>query len=929
MNPVRKISLWVRSLFRKTAVERELDEELRFHLEKQIERNVAAGMSATEARYAALRAFGGVEQIKEECRDARGVNLIETTLQDVRYGLRQLRRNPGFTLVAALTLALGIGPNTAIFSVVNAVLLRPLPYKDPNQLVEISEKYPKRGLDFFAVAPANFLDWQQQNHVFESMAVFGVFSYQYYLGGEGQPEKVRGRRVSVSFFPLLGVHPILGRTFLPEEDGPGHRVVVLTYAFWQRRFGSDPKVVGRQITLNGESYTVIGVMPKGFQTLTKRYSEEQREHLWLSNPFESDAPTERRGKRMAAIARLKPGVSLAQAQAEMDTIARRLEQAYPKTNNGWGVNVRPLSNEVGKEFRPALLLLMGATGLVLLIACVNVASLLLARGVTRQRELAVRNTLGASRLRLIRQLLTESVLLTTLGGGLGALLAVASVPALIALSPAGVPRLDEARVDVMALVFTLAVSVLTGVLCGLVPTLESSRPDLNEALKEGSRGATTGLAQQRTQRLLVVGEIALALVLLAGAGLVIRSFLRLHSQDLGFDPKNVLTAQLSLPPSKYAELTQPTADAPPATASFKWWTVSPNMAAFVRQVVERLEHLPGVESAGVVNFPPLGIGWGAQFGIEGVSPLPPDPRGWKPGPGALYRGIGGDYFQTMGIPLDDGRYFTRQESETGAPVAIINRRLARNFFPRGDAIGRHLRVSESYVEENKERLLEIVGVVGNVNNGWPSPEEWKAAKYTIYMPFNQQARTFVDWQIGFRLHASFVVRTASNPAGIYAAMRQAIWEVDGDQPIDDLTTMQEFVSDKDGQRRFCALVLGILAGVAFVLATVGVYGVMSYSVSQRTHEIGVRRALGAEPGDILRPVLTRGAVLSLSGVALGLAGSLSLTSLLANFLYGVSPTDLLTLAGVALLLMAVALLACYIPARRATKVDPMVALRYE
>ncbi len=857
---------------------------------------------------------------------------MNSLLQDLKYGLRMLARNPGFTLVAVLTLALGIGANTAIFSVVNAVLLRPLPYKDPDRLVQISENNLKNGYPRFAVAPGNFLDWQQQNHVFEAMSILTAYSGEFYLAGERQPEVLQGRLVSASYFPLLGVQPILGRTFLPEEDRPGQRVVVLTYTFWQRRYGSDPNVIGRQITLNAESYTIIGVMPKGFQTLSAYYSQGEREHLWLPNPFENDAPTERGAKRMAAIGRLKPGVSLKQAQAEMDAIARRLEQAYPKTNAGWGVNVRPLSREVVQsrtKFRPALLLLMGATGLVLLIACVNVASLLLARSVARQREIAVRTTHGASRARLIRQLLTESVLLTTLGGGLGILLAIGSVPALLALSPADIPRLDEAGVDSTALVFTLAVSLLTGVLCGLAPALQSSRPDLNEGLKEGSRGATRGLTQQRTQRLLVVGEIALAVVLLSGAGLMIRSFLRLHNQDLGFDPKNVLTAQVSLPRSKYAELTKPTADAPAGTASFKWWTVSPNMAAFVSQVVERLEHLPGVESAGVVNFPPLGIGWGAQFGIEGVSPLPPDPRGWKRGPGAFYKGVGGDYFQTMGIPLDDGRYFTRQESDTGAPVAIINRRLARNFFPRGDAIRRHLRVSESYAEENKERLLEIVGVVGDVNNGWPSPEEWKDDKYTIYMPFNQQARTFVDWQIWFRLHTTFVVRTASNPANLSAAMRGVIWEVDGDQPIEKLTTMQEFVSDMDSQRRFCLVILGILAGVALVLATVGVYGIMSYSVSQRTHEIGVRRALGAEPGDILRPVLTQGAALSLSGAALGLAGSLSLTSLLSNFLYGVSPTDVATLVGVALLLMAVALLACYIPARRATKVDLMVALRYE
>jgi len=588
-----------------------------------------------------------------------------------------------------------------------------------------------------------------------------------------------------------------------------------------------------------------------------------------------------------------------------------------------------IQSEYGTRFRPFLLLLMGAVGLVLLIACVNVASLLLARSVARQREIAVRTALGASRLRLIRQLLTESVLLTTLGGGLGVLLAMGNVPALIALSPAGIPRLDEAGVDGTALGFTLAVSLLTGVLCGLVPALQSSRPDLNEALKEGSRGATRGLTQQRTQRLLVVGEIALALVLLSGAGLMIRTFLRLQNEDLGFNPGDVLTAAVSLPREKYTDISKPTEKAPSGTATFKWWTVRPNVAAFISQVVERLERLPGVESAGVVNFLPLGAGFGGGFGIEGVSPLPFLPQGWAPSPRARFRAIDGDYFRTMRIPLIQGRYFTKQECETGAAVAIVNQTMTRHFFPEGNVLGRRLRVSDSAVEQDKERLLEIVGVVADMKNGWPWTEYWKDDKYTIYMPFNQQGRTFVDWQIWFRLHAAFVVRTASNPAGLSAAMRRAIWEVDGDQPIEKLITMQELVSDMDSQRRFYLLILGILAGVALVLATVGVYGIMAYSVSQRTHEIGIRRALGADPGDILKPVLTQGAVLSLSGVALGLAGSLSLTSLLSNFLYGVSPTDVATLVGVALLLMVVALLACYIPARRATKVDPMVALRYE
>jgi predicted permease len=719
MRRLRAVVRRLGSLFHKRRDEQELAEELESHLQMHIEDNLRAGLTPQEARRQALIKLGGLEQTKELCRDRRGLPFLETFLQDLRYGARMLAKNPGFTAVAVLTLALGIGPNTAIFSVVNAVLLRPLSYKDPDRLVEISEKNSKLGVNWFAVAPANFLDWQQQNHVFESMAIFGLWSEELYLAGEGPPEELQGRRVSASYFPLLGVQPILGRTFLPEEDGPGHHVVVLTYAFWQHRFASDPKVIGRQLAFNGESYTIVGVMPKGFQTLAAGYSEKEREHLWLPSVFERFAPTERDAKGMEVIGRLKPGASVAQARVEMEAIARQLEQAYPKTNDGWGVNVRPLfdevtQNEFGTRFRPALLLLMGAVGLVLLIACVNVASLLLARSVTRQREIAVRNALGASRLRLIRQLLTESVLLTTLGGGLGILLAVASVPALIALSPADIPRLDEARVDFIALTFTLAVALLTGLLCGLVPALSSSKPDLNGALKEGSRGATRGLAQQRTQRLLVVGEIALAVVLLTGAGLMIRSFLRLHNEDLGFEPENVLTVQVSLPRLKYADITKPTAKAPEGKAPRKWWTVRPNVSAFVRQALERLEHLPGVNSAGVVNFLPFVGDWGGPFGIDGVGPLPRSPQGWEASPVAWYRAIDGDYFRAMRIRLIKGRYFTKQECESGAGVAIVNQTLARDFFPDGDALGRRLRFADSSVEEGKKRLLEIVGVVADV-----------------------------------------------------------------------------------------------------------------------------------------------------------------------------------------------------------------------
>jgi predicted permease len=921
---------WLRlkALAKRRRLERELDDELQFHLAMREQKLVEEGMSPEEARYAARRAFGNQTQTKESNRELWSFPFLATLGQDLRYGLRQLRRNPGFTVVTILTLALGIGTTTAIFSVVNAVLLRPLPYKDPGRLVEVHEKYQGQ---VTGTAPADYLDWQQQNHVFEKMAIAGSNSEELYLAGEGQPEELQGRRVSASFFPVLGIQPILGRTFLLEEDGPSHPVVILTYRFWQRKFGSDRNIIGRQMKLNGDSYTVVGVMPKGFQLLVD-YAEKEREDVYLPSLFDRWPRTERWLRNFEVLARLKQGVSLAQAQAEMDAIARQLELAYPKTNKGSGVVVTPLRHavmqpEYGTTFRPTLLMLMGAVGLVLLIACVNVANLLLVRSVAREREITVRTALGAGRTRMIRQLLTESFLLTTLGGAVGILLALASIPALVAMSPAGIPRLDEVAVDGTALGFTLVVSLVTGLLCGLIPALKASRLDLNHALKEGSPAARGGLAQQRSHRLLVVTEVALALVLSAGASLVIRSFLRLHNESLGFDPENVLTAQVSLPRQKYAELTKPAAKAPKGTENSKWWKVHANTARFVRQVVERLEHLPGVQSAGVVNFPPLGVAWGNLFGIEGVPPMPPDEEGWDRGPVALYRGVGGDYFQTMGIRLIKGRYFAKQEYHAGAPVAIVNRRLGRNFFPDGHVLGKRLRVTDSYV--GPARMLEIVGVVEDISNGWPWTESWKDDKYTIYMPFDQQAQTFVEWQVWYRLHATFAVRTASNPAGLSAAMRQAIQEADPDQPIEQLITMQEFVSDMDSQRRFCLLVLSFLAGAALVLATVGIYGVMSYSVSQRTHEIGVRRALGAEERDIMVPVLGQGALLSLLGVLLGLSGALALTGFLASFLYQVSPTDVGTLAGVACIMMSVALLACYIPARRAAKVDPMVALRYE
>ncbi len=922
------------ALFRKEKLDQELDDELRGHLEMLIEENLRKGMTPQEARYAAVRSFGGFEQVKETYREQRGLRTIETFFQDLRYGLRMLSKNPRFTAVAVITLALGIGANTAIFSILNAVLARPLPYRDPDRIVMVAETI--RNWSNTSVAPANFIDWQKQNTVFEEMAAY--VGDDYALEGAREATGLHGLRVSSTFFPILGVRPAMGRSFLPEEDKPGaERVVVLSHALWERRFGADHGVLGRKLVLNGKSYTVIGVMSESFRFLFDYFFGCQDVDLWLPYPFEGNLAPRRDVRPFYVVARLKPGISIRQAQAEMDAVGRRLEQAYPESNKGRRVNVSRLQDRLldsltrnGVDIKRPLALLMAAAGLVLLIACVNVSCLVLVRGVGRQREMAVRAAIGGGRLRLVRQLVTEGLLLAMLGAGLGILVAHGSPRLLITLTPTRVPRMDEANVDHRVLAFALLLTALSTLLFGLAPALAASRPDLNRALKEGGVQATQGGSQQRLRSLMVAGQIAIALVLMIGAGLMADSLLNLERVNLGFDPNDVLATEISLPRWKFAD---PPGEGKGGTIwGSKPWTIRPGVTNFVERVLERLQQLPGVQSAAVVQFLPMGSGiWRFPFEIAGRAPLEEKQRPW-----AQYKPVTSDYFKTMRIRLLEGRLFTPSESMTASGLVVINATLARQFFPQGSALGQHIKI-EDYTAD-KPAILEVIGVVADVSIFWGEAKP----PDTLYMTYNQLSRTCPWWATWGALHLSFVVRTASDPALVGGAVRKVIGEVDRDVPIEKMRTMpeflaaQSFITKREGGyymslagQRFYSLSIMALAGLGVLLAAVGIYGVVAFSVSQRTHEIGIRLALGADKADIYKMVVGQGAVLALCGIGVGLASALSLTRYLASFLYGLSPTDLTTFAVATLVVLAVALLASLLPARRATRVNPMVALRYE
>jgi putative ABC transport system permease protein len=812
---------------------------------------------------------------------------MATLWQDLHYGLRMLLRNPAFALVAVMTLALGIGANTAIFSVVNAVILRPLPYESPEQLVRVGGANLRTGRAMGSFSPQDFYDWRERNTVFEQVAAYDGWSPG--LTGTGEPERIEAARVSASFFSILRVRPELGRAFLPGEDQPGNNMVaVLGHSLWQRRFGADPGIINQQITLNGASYTVVGVMPASFETPRFTRSILAEPELWA--PFAPNLNDWTRGGRAvdAAVARLKPGVTLEQAEAELKAIARQLEEQYPKTNAGQSVSVASLHESLVGNSRTALLVLLVAVGFVLLIACANVANLLLARAAARQKEIAIRTALGAGRLRIIRQLLTESVLLAGLGGALGLLSALWTTDLLIAGATDALPRLNDTAVDAHVLGFTLLVSLLTGIAFGIAPALQASRPDLNEMLKEGGRTSALGGARARVRSLLIVAEVAVSLVLLIGAGLLIRSFLRLQEVSPGFNPEHVLALEMFLPGTKYPEDYQ--------------------HVAFYEEVLKRTRALPGVEAAGVVSVLPVSDNYDRiGFSVEGEPPPPPGE-----GPDADRYMISSGYFQALAIPLQSGRQFTEQDGGADAqPVVIINETLARRYWQTSAlALGKRVRVGD---EGRPWRT--VVGIVGDVKQyGLDTPSTMQ-----VYLP-HQQSPT---------QQMTLVVRAGGDPASQTAAVRKEIWAVDKDQPVYNIRTMEQVLAKSIAGRRFNMLLLGIFAGVALLLAAVGIYGVISYSVTQRTHEIGVRMALGARQRDIFKMILGQGMILTLVGTGCGLLAAFVLTRFLSSLLFGVSATDPLTYIAVSLPLIAVALLACYIPARKATRVDPMVALRYE
>ncbi len=870
------------ALFGKGWTDAEMNKEMEQHLERLAERYLSSGLSPEEARHAAQREFGGLEQVKEEARRERILVWPAEFLQDIRFAWRTLAKSPGFTIVAVTALALGIGANTAIFSVVNPILLRPLPFKDPSQLVMIWEDATHLGFPKNTSSPANFLDWQRQNSVFAGMAAMAPRSFN--LTGSGEPERLDGRRVSANLFQLLGIHPKIGRAFRPEEDVPGTRVVILSEGLWQRRCGADPQIIGHTINLNGQSYTVVGVMPAAMRLPEMTDWHEQ---LWVPMAFPSDEAASRGNHYLEVIARLKTGVTLQQAQAEMKTIAARLAQQYPEDNLRIGAAVNPLHEEFVGEIRPALLVLLGAVAFVLLIACANVANLLLARAAVRQKEIALRLALGATRSRLVRQFLTESLLLAGAGCVVGLLLAVLGLDLLKKFIPVSIALAQGIAIDGKVLAFTALVGTLTGLVFGLAPAAQASRFNLNENLKEGGRDASASDRGNRLRNLLVIGEIAVSCLLLIGAGLLINSFIRLRHLDPGFNSDHLLTAKVALSETKY-----PTKE---------------KRAAFFQEVVRRVQPLPGVQSVGVGNNLPFTYdGDSMPIGVEGLPDPPPDQR-----PDVVLRVVGPGYFRTMQIPLVKGRDFTEDDRDDEARVVVISEKTAARYWPGQDPIGKRIKPG-SLSEDNPWRT--VVGVVKDVRqNDFVAP-----AKPQMYWSYHQ-VRDFPP--------NALVIRTNVAPLSLSAPVRDAIWSVDKDQPVSEIRAMSEIVSQAVARQRFSMLLLGLFAGLALLLAAVGIYGVMSYSVTQRRREIGIRMALGAQKSDVLGMILRQGLRLTVIGVAIGIAGALGLTRLMASLLFGVSATDPATFAAITIILAAVALLASYIPALRSMKVDPVIALR--
>jgi len=869
------IPLRLRSLFRWAQADQELDDELRDHLERKTEEYVAQGMTHQEARRHARLDLGGIEQTKEKCRDARRVNWIQDFAQDLHFSLRVLRKSPGFTAVVILTLALSIGANTAIFSIVNAALLRPLPYPDSDRLVTLC--MTEHNLGAGLLSDPDYAELQSQNKVFVETAAFHSDTKN--LTGNGTPERLLGADVTASLFPLLGAQAAVGRVFGAETQKAGYEnVVVLSHRLWERRFGSDPAVIGKTIALDNTPYTVVGVMSAAFEF-------PKQSDFWAPLVLTND-----HNASDQVLARLAPRVSLERAQSNWAVVSARLDMVHKV---GEAMRLVYLKDAMVSDIRYGLFVLMGAVGFVLLVGCANVAGLLLARSATRQREMAVRKALGAGRGRIARQVLTESLLLSGVGGVLGVLIAgwgrnalVSIMPRTVA-SPGVLERMISVSIDPWVLAFTAIISVVTGCVFGLAPALQAARRDSAAALKGSAAALGPGAALGNARNLLVVGEVAMTVVLLVSAVLLIKSFFGLLEINPGFNPDNVLTMNLELPETKYENESQ--------------------MRSFHDAMLEKVSVLPGVKSAGTVSFglPMTGSGLTGDFTIEGRPPSPDD-YAWK-------LVVSPDYFKTLAIPLVQGRFFEKSDGPNSQPVAVVSKSFARHVWPDGNALGHKVRVFEG------TPWYSIVGIAGDVLQSGLGKEP----PLNIYFPYDQAPRSFLMNSI------SLVVRTGEAPTAMTNAIRQVVQSADPQMPVFDVASMEELVSASISEPHFNALLLGSFAALALILATVGVYGNVSYSAAQRTHEIGIRMALGAQKGDILRIVVGQGIILALLGVAIGIVGALALTRFLVSLLYGVKPTDPLTFTAVSVILTSVAVLASYIPARRAMRVDPMVALRYE
>ena len=872
-----QIRSWLRAATQRSRMESEMDTELRFHIEAFAEDLVRAGTPREEALRRARVEFGGIEGVKEECREARGVSFVESLLQDLRYGIRVLRKNSGFAAIAILTLALGIGANTAVFTVVNGVLLRPMPFPEANRLFLVSLT-PRNALFEWhpGVADTDYPAFREQDEVFEQIASFSIGTTAN-LTAAGDPAQIPVTYVTPEFFPTLRTNPALGRGFVAGEGEPGHNdVAVLSDELWKERFESDPGILGKMIQLDGVGHTIIGVMPPGFAFPGAK--------AWMPLAIRYDGHN---SYTRPVVGRLKPGVSPQQAQAELETFAERLPLGPGESRNDRPPQIIPLKDLLVANIRPSLLVFAAAVAFVLLIACANVANLFLARATGRGQEMAVRTTLGASRWRLVRQLLTESTLLSLAGGAAGILLAFWSVRALAALAPAGkVPRLEMIRIDGWVLAFTFSLSVITGIVFGLAPAFQATLRNTRQSLGQAGRSVTA--SHDGMRGVLTISEIALALILLTGAGLMLKSFLRLQAVNPGFSPHTVMTMTVDLPDSTY--------------------TTANQMQAFHTRTVEELSRLPGVLAAGAVNWIPLGQGLVmGTFQVQG-SQRPPGFMVDKPcvSPG---------YFRAMGMPVLRGRAFTENDNETAAGVVIVSHLVARTLWPGENPIGKRISMEDN---PKPEDWLGVVGVVDDVKQQGLA----KKSEPAIYQPYLQVSRP------GFLSHMTFVVRTASRPESVASGMRAVLRSVDKNQPI-SIASMDSLIATTTAEPQFQARLLATFALVALALTIVGLYGVLAYSVAQRTREIGVRMALGAQSVDVLQMLLRRALVIISVGIALGGAGAFALTRVLVNFLYEVKPNDLPTFAAVSLALSFAALAACYVPARRAMRVDPMVALRYE